>query len=149
MHLLLVLQELLLKVAHVKLETDPNKKSYWNPFYKNWNHQTTFICFCFLIYEIISQFLNVTMKKVHLVSKYLQSQKKKHYNITLCSLCLYEVRVSKPNSWRRSCHSPSQEITLFLWNPKIHYSFPNSPPLVHILSKKTPAHILLFLYDPF
>jgi len=34
-----------------------------------------------------------------------------------------------------SSHSASQEIPRFLWNPKDHYSFQNSPPLVSSLRR--------------
>ena len=41
-------------------------------------------------------------------------------------------------SWEANTSSASQEIPCILWNPKDHYGFYKSPPLVPILKKIQP-----------
>lgn len=39
--------------------------------------------------------------------------------------------------------SANQEISISLWNPKVHYRVDNSPSLVLPLSQMKPAHVLV------
>jgi hypothetical protein len=43
-------------------------------------------------------------------------------------------------SWEANRFEASQEIPHILWNPKVHYGFPNCPPAVPILSQLHPVH---------
>jgi hypothetical protein len=50
--------------------------------------------------------------------------------------------MEQSRSWEANCRSTSQEIPHLLWNPKIHYPFRKSTPLIPILSQISQVHTL-------
>jgi len=49
-------------------------------------------------------------------------------------------------SYKAVSSSPSQEISLLLWNRNVHYHIRSSPPLIPTLSQINPIHTLCFDY---
>ena len=63
-------------------------------------------------------------------------------------LLTYSMKQSP--SWEANWFSHGQEIPRILWNPKVHYRFHKSQPLVAILNQINPVHTaILFVGDMF
>ena len=60
--------------------------------------------------------------------------------ITYLLTYLLTFSMEQSPSWEANQFSASQEFTLILWNPKVHYRIHKCPPPVPILSQLDPVH---------